>query len=212
MQCRICNQASHYYLRLIMPLNRMDSFKQYLQRFPHFTPEAFEAVLPKLSVRHLSAGEYFLQEGKVCRIVGFIESGLLRHYYLNDGKEVTNCFCRENTLVTSYRSLITQQTSDIAIQAVEDSTLLVLSEQTLHSLYEQHLFWQQLGRMAAENELIATEGHHRFINDLPATDRYLQVLANDKDLLQRVPLNYLASYLQVSPETLSRIRKKTARN
>ena len=189
----------------------MEALNHYLKQFPHYTPKAFEAILPYLSIKKLDAGEYFLQHGKVCRNIAFIEEGFMRLYYLHDGKEVTNCFCKENTFVTSYTSLITKLESDIAIQAIEPTKLIVFSYDALQKLYEQDLFWQQLGRVAAENELITTECHHRFLKDLSATDRYLQILENENELLQRVPLNYLATYLQIAPETLSRIRKKISR-
>ena len=189
----------------------MEAFKKYLQQFPHYTPKAFDLVVPHLSVRTLATGEYFLPHGKICRSIAFIENGLLRLYYLNDGREVTNCFCKENTITTSYSSLITQRESDIAIQAIEPAKLIVLSFDALQKLYQQNLFWQQLGRLAAENEFIITEAHHRFLRDLSATQRYLQILEQDHALLQRIPLTYLASYLQITPETLSRIRKKITR-
>ncbi len=189
----------------------MEAFNNYLKQFPHYTPKVFEMVLPFLQVTTLEAGAYFLPQGKICRNIAYIEKGLLRLYYLHDGKEVTNCFCKENTLTTSYSSLITQQASDIAIQAIEQSQLIVLPYDALQKLYAKDLFWQQVGRLAAEAEFITTECHHRFLRDLSATERYLQVLENENDLLQRVPLNYLATYLQVAPETLSRIRKKITR-
>ena len=190
----------------------MESFNNYLKQFPHYTSESFEAVMPFLSVKEIGAGDYFLSHGKICRQIAFIEKGLLRHFYLNDGKEITNCFCKAGTMVTSYSSLITQQESDIAIQAIETSKLIVLSYDSLQRLYEKDLFWQQVGRIAAENEFITTECHNRFLRDLSATDRYKHLLKEDSELLQRVPLYYLATYLQVSPETLSRIRNKLFRN
>lgn len=189
----------------------LDLFRKYLERFPHYSPSVFEKVRPLLSRRKIQAGEYWLPLDKVCRNIAFIEKGLVRLYYLNDGKEVTHCFCRENEITTSYSSLIAQQASEIAIQAIEDCELIELSYASLQQLYDTDLFWQQVGRLSAESEIIRTEGHHRFIRDLSATDRYLQVLEQDETLLQRVPLNYLATYLQVSPETLSRIRKKVSR-
>ena len=189
----------------------MEVFNHYLKQFPHYTPKVFEMVHPFISTQAIKAGDYFLQQGKIARSIGFIESGLLRLYYLNDGKEVTNCFCKENTITCSYGSLITQQESEIAIQAIEDSKLIVLPYAALQKLYEKDLFWQQVGRLAGENEYLTTECHNRFLRDLSATERYQQILENEKDLLQRVPLNYLATYLQITPETLSRIRKKIAR-
>lgn len=189
----------------------MEAFSQYLQKFPHYTPSVFEKARPYLSMKVLEPGAFLLPQGKICRDIAFIEKGLLRLFYLNDGKEITNCFCRENTITTSYRSLITQEESDIAIQAIEPSQLVVLPYHALQKLYEKDLFWQQVGRLASENELIATECHHRFLTDLSATERYLQILEQDNELLQRVPLAYLASYLQIAPETLSRIRNKITR-
>jgi len=189
----------------------LEALNKYLQQFPHYMPSVYEKASPYLSTIHLKAGEYFLQHGKISRTIGFIEKGLFRMFYLHDGKEITNCFCKENTITCSYRSLITKQESDFAIQAIEDSTLTVFSYDSLQKLYEKDLFWQQVGRMEAESEYISTECHNRFLNDLSATERYLQLLEEDNDLFQRVPLNHIASYLQVSPETLSRIRKKISR-
>jgi CRP-like cAMP-binding protein len=189
----------------------MEAFNNYLKQFPHYSPEVMEAARPYLSVKELEEGAYLLRTGKVCKDIAFIEKGLFRLFYLNDGKEVTNCFCKENTLTTAYSSLITGKESDIAIQAIEPSKVIVFSYHSLQKLYAQNLFWQQLGRLAAENELITTECHNRFLNDLSATERYQQILEEEGDLLQRVPLTYLASYLQIAPETLSRIRKKLAR-
>ena len=166
---------------------------------------------PYLYEKNLKAGDFFLQQGKVCRNVAFIEEGLLRLYYLNDGKEITNCFCRKDSITCSYTSLITQKASDTAIQAIEASKLIVLPYDAIQKLYEQDLFWQQVGRLVAENEYVITDCHHRFLRDLSATERYLEVLKNDSELLQRVPLNYLSTYLQIAPETLSRIRRKIAR-
>lgn len=187
----------------------MEAFRQFLQQFPHYHPDVFEEIRPFLSVKKIAADAYFLKGGSVCKEIGFVETGLLRLYYLHDdGKEVTNCFCKESTLTTSYSSLITQTKSDIAIQAMEPSQLIVFSYDSLQKLYEKNLFWQQLGRLAAEREFITTECHGRFLRDLSATDRYKQILEEDPELLNRVPLHYLATYLQVAPETLSRIRKR----
>lgn len=189
----------------------MEAFETYLQQFPDYNPAVLKDIWPNLNSVELGVGDYLLRQGQVCKQIAFIESGLLRLFYLNEGKEVTNCFCREHTIATSYASFITNQASNMAIQAVEPTRLLVFSNDTLQRLYRLNPFWQQLGRMAAENELINSECHHRFLKHLTASERYEQILEKDRELLQRVPLNYLATYIQVAPETISRIRNKLAR-
>jgi len=190
----------------------MVSFDNFLKQFPNYTASVYEMALPFLNILTIKAGDYFLQQGNICKKIGFIESGLIRLYYINNGKEVTNCFCKENSIVTSYTSLLTQKESEISAQAVEDTELITLSYDSLQTLYSKSSFWQQVGRIASENEFMEIECHNRFLNDLSAKERYIQILENESDLLQRVPLNHLATYLQVTPETLSRIRKKITGN
>ncbi|MFK8058218.1 MAG: Crp/Fnr family transcriptional regulator [Saprospiraceae bacterium] len=189
----------------------MDSFKTYLKQFPHYTDSAYENALPFLTEKTIKPGEFLLKEGRIARNIAFIDQGILRLFYLNGDTEVTNCFCRENSITCSYKSLILQEESTLSIQAIEESKVLLLSYDSLQKLYALDPFWQQIGRLAAESEYITSESHHRFLKDLSATERYLQVLNDDEELLQRVPLNYLATYLQVAPATLSRIRKKISR-
>ena len=71
----------------------MEALNKYLKQFPHYHPKVFDDILPFLSVKEIAEEDYFLRHGSVCREIGFVEKGLLRLYYLNDGKEVTNCFC-----------------------------------------------------------------------------------------------------------------------
>ena len=187
----------------------MEEFKNYLQQFPNFTPAIFENIKSLLSEKTIKAGELLLSQGRTAKEIAFIEYGLFRQYYINDdGKEITSCFCKENSITTSYRSLITQQESEISIEAIEDSKLIMVSLESIKTLLKTDLFWQQFGRLAAENEFIISEEHNRFLKDLSATERYLKIVEKDQSLTKRVPLKYLASYLQISPETLSRIRKK----
>lgn len=188
----------------------MHSLKRYLQQFPHFTNDAYELALPFLKKQTLTKGAFLLEEGKICHQIAFIEHGLFRTFYLRDGLEITTCFCKENTITCSYKSVITQQPSDLSIQAIEDCELTVFNYSDLNTLYTKHPFWQIVGRMAAENEFLTIEDYTRFINDLSAKERYQRILKTDPSLLHRVPLVYLASYLQIKPETLSRIRKKLA--
>ena len=182
-------------------------FKNYLQRFPGFSESAFDVALPYFKYKNLAKGDFLIQQGKTANKIAFILTGLFRTFYLKDGLEVTTCFCKENTLTTSYKSLITKLPSELSIQALENATVLIIQYTDLQELFQKHPFWQQAGRMVAEQEFVTAECYTRFLNDKTARERYLDILNNEPDLLQRAPLLHLASYLQITPETLSRIRK-----
>lgn len=190
----------------------MEAFKNYIKQFPNYSPRTFEEIRPFLEVKEVNRGGYLLKIGKVCKDILFVEKGLFRVYYLDNGKEITRCFCKENSIVTSYFSLIHLEASEYAIQAVENSRVIRLPYRTLQDFYIKDLFWQQVGRITLEKEYLFTECQHRSQSVLSATDRYLQFMEKESALLQRIPLSYLASYLQIAPETLSRIRSKVARN
>ena len=155
----------------------MESFEKYLAGFPHYKPQYFKQALPYLTKKTLRAGDYLVRQGKVCKEIAFVEKGLLRLFYLNkDGREITQCFCKEDELATSYISMISNSASDIAIQAIEPTEVVLLPYKALLELYEQNAFWQQVGRLAAEQELIASECHNRFLSDLSAREKYEQIL------------------------------------
>jgi len=190
----------------------MDSFREYLSQFPGYTDQAFERAAPWISEERVGSGALFLSMGRTSDRIAFIQEGLFRQYYLLDGKEVTTCFCREHTLTCSYKSLITQQPSELAIEALEESRILALRYSDLQALYTEDPFWQQVGRMTSEQEYMVSERHIRFLKDLSAMERYEYILRNERDLLQRVSLQHLASYMQVTPETLSRVRRQVVRS
>ena len=144
------------------------NFKTFISQFPHYSNGAFELAEPYLKINKIKKGEHILCQGSICRNIHFVVSGMFKVYYLRDGVEITTCFCKENRFTTSYQSLISNQPSDLNIQAVENSETVSIQYEDLKKLYAQHLFWQQIGRMVTEQEYIITECYTRLINDKPA--------------------------------------------
>jgi len=158
----------------------------------------------------LKKEEYFLQVGNRCNQVAFIKSGMLRIFYPNDKGEETTCyFSLPSEFVTSFSSFITQNSSTENIQAILPAELFVISKQDLEMLYHKIPATQEFGRKAAENLAINMEKRISLFLNNSAEERYQFLLKNNPVLIQTVPLQYLASYLGVTPQHLSRLRKNS---
>jgi CRP-like cAMP-binding protein len=156
----------------------------------------------------LKAGEYFLEEGKLCRYVGFIEEGLMRYHMNDNGNQKTLYFSNEGEFVCNYQSFLPRLPSNTSIQAIEDTTLQVISYPDLQRMYSEVSDGEKLGRLAIENVFLTSLDQLKsFYKDSPA-ERYQQFLRSYPDLAQRVPQYYIASYVGIKPQSLSRIRKR----
>ena len=157
----------------------------------------------------LAKGQFFVRQGAVCQQAAFVAKGLLRSFYPHeDGTETTTCFCAANTFSTAYRSFARQLSSEISIQAVEDSQLLVISHQALHELGTHSPEWLRLGAALVEKECLTLERYAAVLNRETATEKYQRLLREQPYVLQRVPVQQVASYLGISRETLSRVRRQ----
>lgn len=155
-----------------------------------------------------SKNEYLITEGKICRHLYFLEQGALRGFYNLDGKEITHWFAFENDFVTSFHSFITGEPAVENIQLLEGSILWSISKESLGSLLNQHHDIERLVRIAYEKYYIRLE--ERFVNGQfkTASERYQNLLLQTPHMIERVPLGHIASYLGISQETLSRIRRQ----
>jgi CRP-like cAMP-binding protein len=170
--------------------------------------EATQLLLPKFRLKNYKKGAFLLKKGHIARDAHFIIKGLARCFYENNGKEITNYFAFENEGITSSLSFMTQKPSDEIIQVLEDSDIATLSFNDLEELYKQNHEICNMGRKFIEGINIDLEARIRVFQITAAQDRYDYILANKPQIIQRVPLKYLASFLGITPETLSRIRRK----
>ena len=154
----------------------------------------------------LGKNEHLLTEGKTCRHLYFLEKGALRGYYSLEGKEMTHWFSFAPDFVTSFHSFITGKPAVESIQLMEGSVLWSISKEAAMKLMNQHHEIERLVRIVYENYYIRLE--ERFVNAQfkTAAERYQQLLQQAPHMLERVPLGYIASYLGITQETLSRIR------
>lgn len=185
-----------------------------LRAIKHFIPLSVseEAIVAELfNSRRMAAGEHFLEEGKICRHVAFISSGLVRYYMNVEGQEKTIGFNQEGEFISNFQSFVPAAPSNVSIQAVEDTELEVIGYDDLQNLYTQVRGGERFGRLAIEQVYLSSiEQLRSFYTDSP-TARYQQFVAAYPGLVQRLPQYYIASYVGIKPQSLSRIRKRIAR-
>lgn len=160
---------------------------------------------------HLAKGEHWLHAGDVCGHVGFVISGLVHAYYVAQGEQVTQEFYLENTYATSYVSFLTGQPSQRYLQALVDTHLLVLSREDLYRFYSGSQDAERMGRLIAEGAFMRFDYRAQQLLLKAPEQRYLDLLKDRPNVMQRVPQKLVASYLGMRPESLSRIRKRIAK-
>jgi CRP-like cAMP-binding protein len=149
-----------------------------------------------------------VREGQIFNKIAFIYKGLFRIYHLKDGNEVNSCFCTESTITTSFNSFIQHSPSGDTIQALENSTIVTLSSDTLTKLYSESSFWQTANRMLTEKECLHLSDRASSLSFETALEKYKNLLQYLPEIIQQVSVQHIASYLGVSRETLSRIRSQ----
>jgi CRP-like cAMP-binding protein len=181
-----------------------------ISSFIQITAREEEIIDGLFTTLNLGSGEYFLEQGKICRHVGFIEKGLVRYFINVDGTEKTIYFNKENEFTCNYQSFLPRIASNTNIQAVEESVLRVISFENLQRLYSDVKEGDKLGRLVIGYVFLsAMEQLKSFYTDSPK-ERYEQFLNSYPDLAQRIPQYYIASYVGIKPQSLSRIRKRLA--
>jgi CRP-like cAMP-binding protein len=161
----------------------------------------------------LKNGEFLVRAGEIPSQIGFVVSGILRLYYVNSaGTEFTKSFCPENHFVTAYSALVLNQPAKFFIEALEESLLLVVDYSQYVQLCAGHSCWQTIDHKLVEALFIKKEKREAELLLDDATTRYQKFLKEYPDLENRVKQYHIASYLGISPVSLSRIRKNLQQN
>lgn len=180
------------------------------------------AVLPEVEVEKadrlfqpvvLQKGAFFQRAGEIPQKLGFVISGVLSLYYIDrQGDEWIKAFCIENHTVAAYSALLQQQPSRLFIQALETSSLLVAPYTEYQKLATEHPCWQVVNRKMAEALFMKKEQREAELLLDDAVTRYQQFRADYPGLEKRIKQHYIASYLGITPVSLSRIRAQMKRS
>jgi CRP-like cAMP-binding protein len=168
-----------------------------------------ETIIKKSKVINVKKKTLLLKAGNHSKTIYFIIQGGARVYYLNkEGKEINTWFLFENELLISVFGFFTARPSFENIEVLEDSVLIAVERNKLDEIYNEFLEFNFIGRKLTENYYIRNELQANNLRTLNATARYEEFITNNPNLINRLSLGNIASYLGISPETLSRIRKE----
>tara|TARA_R100001369_G_scaffold90443_1_gene129483 strand:+ start:14079 stop:14669 length:591 start_codon:yes stop_codon:yes gene_type:complete len=189
----------------------MQNFTKYLKTKANIAEPEFELLIKKVELRNVEKGEVLLRPGEVCRHSFFVENGLLRSYTVDDaGKEHIIQFGSENWIVSDRSSAFFNEPSDLFIDAVEDTRVVLISSDFINEASEISSSFRNYNQIALQNHIRHQQKRINLLLSASAELRYMNFIKLYPDLTLRVPQWMIASYLGITPESLSRVRKELA--
>lgn len=183
-----------------------DIARELARRYSTMTHEELDVLESILVPRKCAKGEIILKEGQVCEDIFYIEKGLIRQFYLKKDKEVTEHLATEGSVIMCIESLFKEEPTRLQVEALEPTLLYALPKRKLEQVALHNVNIQILYRKILEESLIFSQVHADLVRFETAQDRYLRLCKLMPQVVLRAPLVYIASYLQMTPETLSRVR------
>ena len=183
-----------------------DVARELARRYSTMTHEELDMLEEILVPMKFAKGEIILHEGDICRDIYWVVKGLVRQFYYKNKKELTEYMATENSIVMCIESLFKEEPSLLTIQALEPSIIYSIPKAELEAAAIKCVNIQMLYRKILEESLIISQHHADMLRFETAQDRYAKLVKRSPQLVLRAPLVYIASYLQMTPETLSRVR------
>ncbi|MCH5302275.1 MAG: Crp/Fnr family transcriptional regulator [Prevotella sp.] len=183
-----------------------DVARELARRYSTMTHDELDILESILVPMKFSKNEKILKEGEVCENIYWVVKGLVRQFYYKNNKEVTEYMAYENTIFMCIESLFREEPSHLQVQAIEPTLLYAIPKRELDQVAMKSVNIQMLYRKILEESLILSQIHADMLRFESAQDRYQKLVKRQPQLVLRAPLVYIASYLQMTPETLSRVR------
>ncbi len=188
-----------------MPLTR-DIARELARKYSTMTHEELDVLESLLLPIKYGKGEKILQEGEICRNISYIERGLIRQFYFKNGKEVTEHLGVDHSIFMCIESLFKEEPTRLQVEALEPTLVYALPKARLEAAAMRNVNIQMLYRKILEESLIQSQIHADLVRFESAPNRYKRLCDLNPQVVLRAPLTYIANYLQMTPETLSRIR------
>lgn len=181
------------------------------QEYAPLSPECQEDLLESIAIRSLKKGEVLVKEGQYADKAYFIVQGCARAYYVKEGRDISDWFAFEQEFISSIVSFFAHAASPHYIELLQDSLLIELSRDSIEALSQKYHEFEHLIRVVVTKTMLSQRERISSILFHTAEEKYEQILKIRPDIIQRVPLMHIASYLGMTTETLSRIRNTQRR-
>lgn len=186
-----------------------DIARELARKYSTMTHEELDTLESILVPMKFAKGEMILKEGEVCENIYYIEHGLVRQFYFKNGKQITEHLGEDRTVFMCIESLFRGEATKLQVEAIEPTTVYALPKLRLEQVALHNVNIQILYRKILEESLIISQVHADLVRFETAQDRYRKMCKLSPQVILRAPLVYIASYLQMTPETLSRVRAAT---
>ena len=186
----------------------IDNLLNYCSKFIHLTALDKEAMELNFRLIKIKRKDYLLKEGMVCDFVAFLNSGVIRHFHIKDGNEITCDITLHDNFITDFKSLTHNIPTNYYFQILKDAELFLIKKNDLYRLYTENRNIESFGRIMAEQVAQRTIDIAMSLSSEKPQERVEKLIKQRPDLIQEVPQRYLANLLGISPESLSRIRAR----
>ncbi|MBO4821614.1 MAG: Crp/Fnr family transcriptional regulator [Prevotella sp.] len=191
------------------PYSTRDIARELARKYSTMTHDELDTLESILVPRKYAKNEPILKEGEVCRDILYIHTGLVRQFYHKKGRILTEHIGVDGTIVMCIESLFREEPTILQMEAIEPSVCYALPKKKLEEVALHNVNIQILYRKILEESLILSQVHADLVRFETAQNRYKRLRKLMPKVVQRAPLNYIANYLQMTPETLSRVRSAT---
>lgn len=179
----------------------------FINQFVDFEQKELDAMLNVVEFAELTKNEIFIHEGEIAERIAFTNKGYLRVYYIHEGEEITRDITPLHSFVTALPSFVSEKPSFEIIRAITDCELIVIKKTDLENLYDTFPKWERFGRRIIEEMFVESQRRiYSFITETAET-RYNLLLKYYPDMIHHVPLKYIADFLGIKLQSLSRLRK-----
>jgi CRP-like cAMP-binding protein len=189
----------------------IENFKTEISKLINLTETEWLVFSKHLITKHYKKGDFFIQEGDICKYVGLIDKGFFNIFYQTKGVEHIRGFFFPNEFISNYPSFLLMNESKFNIKALEDSSVTLIHRDDLVELYKKIPKVEEFSRLVVESLYIEVSDKYESFFLKTAEDRYLEFINSKPKFSQKIPQYMIASYLGITPEALSRVKKRVSK-